>query len=385
MPRMLIVSTVAVTQRVFLLPFAEHFRRLGWEVDGMAAGVASCPVCSTAFSNVYDIDWSRNPMNPSNLTNAVARVRQVVSQRQYHIVHVHTPVASFVVRYALRNWSRHHKESVIVYTAHGFHFHKGGQPLKNAAFLTLEKLAGRWTDHLVVINREDEAAAVKYGLVRHEQVHYMPGIGIDLTNYWTAKNDPDVFAEIRSDLGIVQGQRLLLMIASFDPEKRHCDVLQAISMLRRQDFILAFAGIGPLQQRCIQLANSLGIEQKVRFLGFRKDIPTLLKMSLATILPSEREGLPRSVMESMASGVPVIGTDTRGIRDLLAGGGGLVVPIGAPDTLAQAMAYLLDEPARAKQMGEQGKSSVQQYDIKHILRLHENLYARALSLTELIV
>ncbi len=382
---MLIASTVAATQRAFLLPFAEHFRKLGWEVDGMSADIASCPVCSAAFSNVYNIDWSRNPMNPSNLTNAATRVREVVSQRQYHIVHVHTPVAAFVVRYALRNWSRHHKKPVIVYTAHGFHFHKGGHPLKNAVFLSLEKLAGPWTDHLIVINREDEGAAVKYGLVRHEQVHYMPGIGINLTNYWTAEYPPDVFASICSDLSILQGQRIFLMIASFDPGKRHRDVLQAISMLRRQDFILAFAGIGPLQQRCIQLANSLGIEQKVRFLGFREDVPALLKMSLATVLPSEREGLPRSVMESLASGVPVIGTDTRGIRDLLVGGGGLVVPVGAPDTLAQAMAYMLDNPARAERMGEQGKSSVQQYDIKHILRLHENLYAHALSLTELIL
>lgn len=376
-PRLLIVSTVATTQRAFLLPFVEHFRKLGWEVDGMAAGIINCSASNKAFNNVYDINWSRNPIDPSNLTHAVARVRQVVHSGRYHIVHVHTPVASFVVRYALGNWSQPDKP-VIIYTAHGFHFHQGGHPFRNAVFLALEKFAGQWTDHLVVINREDESAAISHGIVRRERVHYMPGIGIDLTNYVSLDIDPSIVVRVRQELGIQKGQSLLLMVASFDPGKRHRDVLHAIAMLRRQDFVLAFAGIGPLQQNCVKLAHSLEIGEKVRFLGFREDIPALLRTSLATILPSEREGLPRSVMESMASGIPVIGANARGIRDLLASGGGLIVPIGAPHALAQAISYLLDQPTRAKQMGEQGRNSIQQYNIKHILSLHEDLYYRAL-------
>ena len=271
-PKLLIVTTVTTTQRAFLLPFAEYFRQLGWEVDGMAAGIASCAASNKAFNNVYDISWSRSPIDPSNLTKAVERVRQVVRHGKYNIVHVHTPIASFVVRYALRNWSRPSKP-VIIYTAHGFHFYQGGQPLTNATFLALEKLAGRWTDHLIVINREDENAALHYKLVRRERVHYMPGIGIDLTNYMLPNNNSNTIAIVRSELSLKPGLFLFLMIASFDPGKRHRDVLRAAAMLCRQDFILAFAGTGPLQQKCIQLARSLGIEKKVRFLGFRDDRP----------------------------------------------------------------------------------------------------------------
>lgn len=377
--KLLVITTVATTQRAFLLPFVEHFRQLGWEVDGMAAGIANCEVCNKAFNKVHDINWSRNPIDPSNLTKAIARVRQVVERGGYHLVHVHTPIAAFVVRYALRNWPRPSKP-VIIYTAHGFHFYKGGHPLKNAIFLTLEKLAGKWTDHLIVINHEDEKAALGHGLVRKERVHYMPGIGIDLNNYASMEIDPRIFAAVRSELAMEPGQFLFLTIASFDPGKRHRDLLHATALLCRNDFVLAFAGTGPLQASCLQLAHRLGIEKKVRFLGFRDDIPALLHMSLATILPSEREGLPRSVMESMAAGIPVIGANARGIRDLLAGGSGIIVPVGSPEALAQAMGYLLDKPARARQLGEQGKSCIQQYDIHHILDLHDKLYSHALSL-----
>jgi glycosyltransferase involved in cell wall biosynthesis len=346
----------------------------------MAAGITTCPACQMAFNNTHAIDWSRNPLNPSNLTSAISRVRQVVRDGKYDIVHVHTPIASFVVRYALRNWSRQDRP-VVIYTAHGFHFHRNGSPLKNIAFLALEKLAGRWTDYLVVINHEDKYAAVSNGIVRPEQVQYMPGIGIDLRHYLALDNNPSSLEKTRLELGVKPQQILLLMVASFDPEKRHRDMLQAIALLKRHDFVLAFAGVGPLKQRSMALANSLCVMDKVRFLGFREDIPALLKASLATILPSEREGLPRSVMESMALGIPVIGADTRGTRDLLASGGGLLVPIGDITGFAQAIAYLLDQPERAVQMGEQGRSSIRQYDINHILYLHEQLYSHALSMS----
>ena len=378
-PKLLIISTVAMTQRAFLLPFAEHFRKLDWAVDGMAAGIATCPTCRKAFDNIHEIDWTRNPLSPSNLTSAIARVRQVILAGKYDIIHVHTPIASFVVRYALRNWSKHDRP-VMIYTAHGFHFHRNGYPLKNAAFLALEKLAGQWTDYLVVINHEDEYAAITNGIVRPEQVQYMPGIGIDLKNYLTPSNNPSMIERTRLELGIESRQFLLLMIASFDPGKRHRDILHAIALLKRHDFVLAFAGVGPRHQEAIDLASALGVMDKVRFLGFREDIPSLLRASLATILPSEREGLPRSVMESLALGVPVIGANARGIRDLLASGGGLLVPIGDILGFAQAMTYLLDQPEKAIQMGEQGRRSIEQYDINNVLRLHEHLYCHALNI-----
>src|SRR2546423_13555480 len=103
MPSLLMVTTVPDTLAGFLLPFAEHFRAQGWHVDAMARGVSGSAGCVQAFDHVWDMDWSRNPLRPSNFISAPKRVRDVVVQQGYDLVHVHTPVAAFVTRFALRH------------------------------------------------------------------------------------------------------------------------------------------------------------------------------------------------------------------------------------------------------------------------------------------
>lgn len=381
-PKLLIVSTVAITQRAFLLPFARHFRGMGWTVDGMASGISSCYECQAALDQTHDIEWSRNPLNPGNVTHAMKRVQEVVQKEKYDIVHVHTPVASFITRLALHNW-RSSGEGKVIYTAHGFHFHSRGKPVNNLAFLALEKLAGRWTDYLVVINHEDQAAAHRHRIVKPDRIRYMPGIGVDLPTYQTLNSKPLDTINLRKELRLEADQVLFLMVASFDPGKRHGDLLQSLTILNRREAVIAFAGTGPLLQKSMQLAHTLGVADQIRFLGFRRDIPSLITASRATLLPSEREGLPRSVMESMALGTPVIGADARGVRDLLAGGAGIIVPVGDPYRLAQALSYLLDHPDIAMRMGVVGQRDIQPYDLSQILSLHEHLYQEAFTLTDL--
>lgn len=377
-PKLLQATTVPATLRGFLLPFALHFRERGWEVDAMAHNASQCKECVKAFDHVWDVIWSRNPLDPSNLLTASKQVRKVVASGQYDIVHVHTPVAAFVARYALRNMRRQGKPKVI-YTAHGFHFYRGGSPVKNAIFQGLEKLAGNWTDYLIVINREDEAAAKRLHLVPPERVRYMPGIGIDTAYYAPVMVSDEDIAAVRRDLGLSAQAPLLLMIAGFDPGKRHRDALEAFARLGRSDVHFAFAGDGRLFEGMKELASGLRIQKQVHFLGRRSDIPALIRAAVATCLPSEREGLARSVMESLCLEVPVIGANARGIRDLLEKDCGVLVKVGDVEGLANAMAWVLEHPGEARAMGKRGRERMAKYDIRHILTMHEQLYAEALS------
>jgi glycosyltransferase involved in cell wall biosynthesis len=300
-----------------------------------------------------------------------------VEQGGYDIVHVHTPVAAFVTRYALNDLRKQGKIKVI-YTAHGFHFHRGGKPIKNLSFLTLEKLAGRWTDYMVVINREDEEAAKRYRIVPTERLRYIPGIGVDVEYYSpNAVSDSEV-VRVRQELGLPPKTPLFLFIAEFNPGKRHRDTLRAFARLARPEVHLAFAGTGPLMEEMGRLASELGIQNQVHFLGFRQDIPGLIRASVATLLPSEREGLPRSIMESLSLEIPVIATEIRGICDLLAGGCGLLVKVGDVEGLAGAMARVLDYPEEAKAMGKRGREWMAAYELKHILKLYDSLYAEVM-------
>lgn len=378
MPRLLMVTTVPTTVRAFLMPFAQHFRRLGWRVDALAAPGTTWSACADAFDRVFPVEWSRNPLEPGNLRRAPQLVRALVEREDYDLVHVHTPVAAFVTRYALRSL-RKRGRPVVIYTAHGFHFYRGGTKLRNTIFLTLESIAARWTDYLVVINQEDNEAARHYRLLAPERICYIPGIGIDLSHYCPASTPDSAVDRVRQAMKLSPTECFFLMIAEFAPNKRHRDALHALAALGRSHVHLAFAGEGPLQAAMQQLATDLGLHKQVHFLGQRRDIPTLISASVATLLLSQREGLPRSVMESLSLATPVIGASNRGARDLLAAGGGLLVEVGDVQGLAHSMAWIIDHPERAGALGRQGQAQLGPYDLRRVIALHEALYAQALA------
>lgn len=371
------VTTTPLTLQGFLLPYCEHFRKQGWQVDAAARDASGRPECARAFDRVWNIDWSRSPADWNNFFVAPAQIRAAVAAGRYDVVHVHTPVAAFVTRAALRP-SKTPRTTRVVYTAHGFHFHSNGSPLKNALFASLERLAGRWTDYLVVINREDEAAARRLRIVPPENVRYMPGIGVDTGHYSRdAVRGSDVEA-LRSSLGLRPGQPLFTIIAEFNPGKRHEDAIHALAGLNDRHAHLACAGAGPRQEAMRRLCVQLKVEDRVSFLGFRNDIPALIASSTAVVLPSNREGLPRSVMEALCLGVPVIGTDIRGIQDLLRPGGGILYKTGSVEQLRQAMQFILDRPERAAEMSRIGRETMADYSLDKLLEHHEALYREAL-------
>jgi len=373
------VATVPTTLRSFLLPYASHFRALGFRVFAAANGVSACPQCRQAYDGVYDIQWSRNPLDAANFRGAAREVRRVAAQLGPSIVHVHTPVAAFVTRYALRG-VRRRGGLTIVYTAHGFHFHRGGGLATNTLFLALEKLAGRWTDLLIVINREDEAAARRHGLVPSDRMHLVPGVGLDTSFYSPTQVPAAEVAAVRSQLGLAGEAPLFLMVAEFISRKRHRDALLAFSRLCATSAHLAFAGVGPELDTMRLLARSLGVAARTHFLGFRQDVPALIRASAAVLLPSEQEGLPRSVMEAMCLEVPIIGADIRGTRDLLKDGCGLLAPVGDEAALAEAMSWVLDHPRGAAELAARARARSAEYDVKRILRRHEELYERVVEL-----
>ncbi|BAY07123.1 putative group 1 glycosyl transferase [Calothrix sp. NIES-2098] len=383
MNKLLMVTTIPDTLCAFLLPFSQHFRAQGWLVDAMACGISASAECVEAFDRVWDVQWSRNPLDPRNLLVAPQIIQEVMQQQQYDIVHVHTPVAAFVTRYALRNL-RKQLSAQVVYTAHGFHFYRDGKPLRNAAFLALEKLAANWTDRLVVMNREDEEAAKRYQLISSDRIHYMPGVGVDLQYYNPEAISQAEVERVRRELGLAPETQLLLSVAEFIPRKHPQDVLRAFARLGRSDVCLAFAGDGPLMAEVQELATQLGVQNQVRFLGFRKDIPTLMRAATATVLASEQEGLPRSVMESMCLEVPVIGASIRGIEDLLAEDCGLLVKVGDIAGFTKAIAWVLEHSQEARLMGQRGRKRMANYDLRQVIKLHEALYAKA-TFTEPVV
>ena len=370
--KLLIATTIPGTIRAFLLPFAAHFREKGWTVDAMAADISSSEELAPHFDSLIDMPWSRSPLDLKNLSLA-PRIRGVVSDGGYDIVHVHTPVAAFVTRYALRKaaWSGAGRPKVI-YTAHGFHFHRGGSAHRNFIFRTLEKTAGRWTDHLVVINRDDYDAAKRYGIVPEERLTFMPGIGLDFAKYNRAAVSEADISRARANLGLTPEDVLFTMIAEFIPRKRHMDTLSALSEAKRPDIHLAFAGAGELMESIRSSAASMGLKENVHFLGHVKDLTAMIIASRATLLPSKHEGLSRAAMESVCLGVPVIGSDVRGISDVVKDNRGILYPVGDTLLLRDAMVQIADTPYGAV-------TPDPAWRIENLIEMHDGLYEKILA------
>lgn len=373
MSRLLIVTTVAPTLRAFLLPFARHYRALGWQVDAAARDIDAIPALREEFDACHALPLSRNPLDLGTLLRAPAAIRRLVAQGRYDLVHVHTPVAAMLVRFALRGRGPGARPRVV-YTAHGFHFHRHGQALTNAVFRSAERLAAPWCDALVTINREDYDAARAAGFAT--RVEYMPGIGVDTAQWDPATVEAAAVAAVRASLHLAETDVLFLMVAEFNPGKRHRDVLEALRQPGLEHVHVAFAGDGPLRPTLEVEAMTAGIGGRTHFLGFRRDIPVLMRAARAVLLPSQREGLPRSLLEALSMAVPIIGADIRGIRELAEGGCGRLHAVGDVAGLAAALRELAAAPDEAAAMGARGRERmVRDYDEKAVIRLHDQLYA----------
>ena len=169
------------------------------------------------------------------------------------------------------------------------------------------------------------------------------------------------------------------MVAEFLPRKRHLDALKALERSGRDDVVLAFAGLGVLEEQMRAEVARRGLDERVRFLGFRRR-PSLLAASFALILPSEREGLPRCIMEASCLERPTIAYDIRGVHDLIDEDTGVLRPLGDVDGLASAVRRLASEPGTVEAMGARARLAMDAFDLQNVLALHDELYQRALTL-----
>ena len=376
-PRILLAATVPGHFHHFHLPWVKRLRELGCVVHGAADRITEMPECVAAFNEVHDVPFSRNPLDLRAVSAAGHTIAALMDRIQFDLVHVHTPVAAFITRKYAHPFRM--RGAKTVYTAHGFHFHDNGRPLTNVIYQTLEKRAGKWTDYLVVINHDDEAAARDLKIVPPEDVFYIPGVGIDLEQFSPARVTASAVQGVRDELKLSPNDKLVTMVAEFTLNKRHRDVVQAIARLNRSDIHVAFVGPGGSHRAEVEAqATQLGLDKVIHFLGYRQDIPAIFRAAACATLTSQREGLPRSVMEALSLEVPVVGADTRGIRDLLAGGGGIIVPIGDTARLAEAIRDLVDNPEKSRAIGASGRRSMEPYSLPNVISLHEQLYQRAL-------
>jgi glycosyltransferase involved in cell wall biosynthesis len=152
-------------------------------------------------------------------------------------------------------------------------------------------------------------------------------------------------------------------------------------MVADDNVILLLVGEGALEPVTRQSVTEAGMTDRVRFAGYRTDVPAVLAASDALVLASHREGLPRSVLEAMASGIPIIGTATRGIVDAVGDTAGWIVPKHDATALARAIETAAAGRDEARRRGEAGRERARsEFSLERVMAAHDRLYREALEL-----
>ncbi|OAT80990.1 glycosyl transferase family 1 [Bacillus sp. MKU004] len=316
MKKVLFVATVVRKHiNVFHLPYLKWFQENGYETHVCAGNDFEkkddllIPYCN----KYYDLPFMRSPFKLENI-NIYKRLKKIIDENDYDIIHCHTPMGGVLTRLAAR--ISRNKGTKVIYTAHGFHFFKGA-PIKNwLLYYPIERWLARFTDVLITINKEDFYRAKKF---KTKKVEYVPGVGIDLKKFDKVNINKE---EKRRSIGIKKDDFLILSIGELNKNKNHKVIINAISKIKNQQIKYVICGQGPMEHDLRLLAQKLNVDDKVYFIGYRSDIPELCKAADLFAFPSYREGLSLSLMEAIASGLPIVCSNIRGNSDLVNGGKG---------------------------------------------------------------
>jgi glycosyltransferase involved in cell wall biosynthesis len=180
----------------------------------------------------------------------------------------------------------------------------------------------------------------------------------------------------------LSGNPLVGVVARLQPEKGVANFLKAAARVARHfpEAHFVIAGDGPLRQELVALAEDLGLRDRVRFLGFRSDASELMGSLDVLVVPSLTEGSPLVTLEAMAAGVPVVASAVGGIPDQIRDGKeGLLVAPGDTGAMAEAIAALLRDPARARTLAEAGRRrATSEFGHAVMVRRIEDVYREVL-------
>ena len=369
MKKVLFVATLVKNHIAeFHLPYLKLFQDMGWQTAVAAKNDYENPAdCVIPHCDVfYDVPFERSPLKKGNLT-AYRRVKRIIREGGYDIIHCHTPVGAAVARLAARKARKN--GSKVIYTAHGFHFYKGAPWLNWLVYFPVEWLLSPLTDVLITINREDYERAKR--LLRAKKVVYIPGVGIDTARF---RGNAEKGAALRRELGIPDEAAVLLSVGDLNKNKNHRAVLEALARMENRNLHYVVCGRGPLKEELEAFAREKGLADRVRFMGYRDDIPAFYAMADVFVFPSFREGLSVSVMEAMASGLPIVCSRIRGNTDLVQEGvNGFLMDPGKPESIAQAIRCLEDSEKREEISGN-NRIKAEEYSLEKIVEQYRQVY-----------
>lgn len=306
---------------------------------------------------------------------ALIKLFIIIKKEQPDIVHTHTAKAGAIGRIAA--WFS--GVPVIIHTFHGHVLLEYFSNLKNKIFLIFEKILARLTTQLITLSPKLKDELVGLGVTPSEKISVIP-LGFDLKPFIFSNQHRGKFKKI---LGVPEETRLVGIIGRLVPIKNHDMFLKAAVMVKERflsngnnSLVFVIVGDGELRLKLEDKTRLSGLEDIVRFVGFKTDLSIIYPDLDVVVLSSHNEGTPVSLIEAMAVGLPVVATSVGGVPDLIQDNiTGLLVPKGEPSALAEAILKLLTNKDLSKSLGKAAQEFViNKFDIQRLVSDLDGLY-----------
>ena len=369
--KILQLCAVDFTAYHLLRPLGLALRDSGYEVSFCCSPGEGLDRLELEGFAVYRIPVSRS-YNIFSHTISLIHLYRLMRRERFDIVHTHTPVAGLLGRVAAKMAGIRR----IVYTAHGFYFHEDMRGPVRGVMRSIERFGASLSDLIFVQSGEDLEEAVESRIAPAEKLVHI-GNGVDPSIFGLEARSGTA-AALREEFGI-KGGPVIGFTGRIVREKGAVEFVKAAGIVSREIpgafFIMTGAPLESDRDGCLAeieaLIESEGLTGRLVMTGYRTDVPAILSLLDLFAMPSYREGMPRSLLEAMASGLPVVATDIRGCREeVIDGETGLLVPPRDHYALGEAILKILSDGDMSERMGRVGRQRVlDHFDERSVTRL----------------
>ncbi len=323
-------------------------------IKGMRQNINFVILTSGGFYfNKYNKLKTKTYRLPCSIFGKLLTIYKIIKKETPEIVHIHGTRSAFFVRIAVIFLKRKPR---IIYTLHGFHIIRKKWPL-NKILVFIEKFLNHWTDVLVCVSEADKKLVLKYGTMPAGEIKVIKN-GIDKKQFQI--NDKSSAVKLKSKLGI-ENKFILLAVGRLHPPKDYLTILKAVALLvdKIPNIKLLIAGDGKMKDCLKKETSNLKIGEYVSFLGYRKDVPLLLKIADIVVLSTNWEGLPLVPLEAGACRKPIIASNIDGVSETIINGEtGFLFKKASPKDLAEKILTLYKNKKLRESMGENGYAFV---------------------------
>jgi glycosyltransferase involved in cell wall biosynthesis len=373
------VTTVDSTLRFLVLPQLIRLRDEGYDVSAISA--PGPWTSDLAAERIRHIPWPHATRSWDPRADAIAswELLRIFRRERFHLVHTHNPKPGIVGRIA----ARLARVPRVVNTVHGLYATPEDRATKRIPVLALERLAARFSDLELYQSEEDLDWARREGVVTPDR-SLLLGNGVDLARFDPSLVPRKRVRTLRKELGIHEDALVVGMVARLVVEKGYRELFAAAKEVRAAHPHVRFLAVGPSDPDKADALGDREIEQAredILFAGWRGDTVELLALMDVFVLPSWREGLPRSAIEAAAMGKPLVLTDIRGCREVVQPGvEGLLVPPRDSRRLAGAIERMVkDAPARARMGAAARARAIERFDERRVTDLIVERYRSLLT------